>query len=656
MRITKAIATLGVLVAITASAHAAHVIKSGDITASETWTADNVYELEGTVAVREGATLTIEAGTIIKSDFDPDNGEVDSVLLINRGAQIFVQGTPDNPVVFTSTSDGTPTGSDLGGLRLENNEWGSIAVEGRARIGGLSNAKGTSNPLQFQDGPGTPILTNTGMPDHANINEMEGVENSDTDTNGIDDDPRALYGGLDDDDDSGSIKYISVRYAGRFGGVNNSELNGMSFGGVGRGTDIEGVDIWCNIDDGIEIFGGTVNFKKVSIWNIGDDSFDVDEGWRGKAQFGLIVQGAGGTGDQGSGVGDNCFEHDGGQPSWVQPLTTAAIYNFTAIGNPIGGDHATAWRDGARVQYRNCLFMDIGDQLIKEEDSEKSTATGTWRYGDNPTFAGPGGFGSVPTFAELFEYAYTEVHNTGNSDTGGHPFAAGFSQAQLEDLYDAQTPGNAGYQGFMAEMSNSVFYNIASAGKADEVGPTGLGTIVGDDAVTTGNATLHNVVVTTEPISEIIRQGDVDSPTGDPIRVQGGKNIPIVERLDPRPVGAAAGPVDVAAPGDADCVPAPYVGGFSPTTNWAVGWTAADQYGIFTGPANPADPDTEIELATTVVSFDTVNGVHYLIESSTDGTNWTPEAVIEGDGGTASIAGELGGSFDAAKLYRVTPL
>ena len=113
------------------------------------------------------------------------------------------------------------------------------------------------------------------------------------------------------------------------------------------------------------IWGGTVNLKYVNIWNIGDDSFDIDQGWRGKAQDIFIVQGYSADASQGSGVGDNCFETDGAEDSDWQPVTTAAIYNATVIGQPVDGDHGTAWRDGCRMQYRNCIFMDLGHKLIQ---------------------------------------------------------------------------------------------------------------------------------------------------------------------------------------------------------------------------------------------------------------------------------------------------
>ena len=156
----------------------------------------------------------------------------------------------------------------------------------------------------------------------------------------------AQYGGGNDDDDSGTLDYVSIRYGGRVVGLNN-ELNGLSLGGIGRGTDIDFVEIMNNVDDGIEIWGGTVNLKHFSIWNIGDDSLDIDQGWRGKAQFGLIVQGYSLDANQGSGVGDNCIEMDGAEDSDYQPVTTASLYNMTVIGQPVDGDGATAWRDNA---------------------------------------------------------------------------------------------------------------------------------------------------------------------------------------------------------------------------------------------------------------------------------------------------------------------
>jgi hypothetical protein len=124
------------------------------------------------------------------------------------------------------------------------------------------------------------IGTNTATCNSANIANMEGLTNGPT---------TDQYGGAfgadsDDNDDSGTVQYVSLRYGGKVTGV-NVELNGLSLGGIGRNTDIHHIDVMNNVDDGIEIWGGTVNLKYLNVWNIGDDCFDVDQGWRGKAQF-----------------------------------------------------------------------------------------------------------------------------------------------------------------------------------------------------------------------------------------------------------------------------------------------------------------------------------------------------------------------------------
>ena len=144
-------------------------------------------------------------------------------------------------------------------------------------------------------------------------------------------------------------------------------MNGLSLGGVGRETQVDHIEIMNNVDDGIEIWGGTVCMKYISVWNIGDDSLDCDQGWRGKVQHGLIVQGYSAEAKQGSGFGDNCIEMDGSEDSDCEPHTTSTLYNFTVIGNPTKGDHGLALRDNVRLQVRNSIFMDVPDVLIDEE-------------------------------------------------------------------------------------------------------------------------------------------------------------------------------------------------------------------------------------------------------------------------------------------------
>jgi hypothetical protein len=122
------------------------------------------------------------------------------------------------------------------------------------------------------------VTTNTASPNAGNYANMEGLTASGSG------DTRAFYGGGNDLDNSGRFEYVSLRYGGKVVGLGN-ELNGLSLGGIGH------IEIMNNVDDGIEFWGGCVDLKYVAIWNIGDDSFDVDQGWRGRVQFGLIVAG-----------------------------------------------------------------------------------------------------------------------------------------------------------------------------------------------------------------------------------------------------------------------------------------------------------------------------------------------------------------------------
>ena len=222
-------------------------------------------------------SLTIEAGTVIAS-----TPGINGSMAVCRGGKIFVMGTETDPVIMTSTDDvatwdvdaSHPTGHDpkTGIWREGVNEWGNLTIMGEGLIS-ASHYKG--NPVSYQDGIASATRTNDKFPYGLNKKQMEGLTASQAG------DPNVLYGGANDDDDSGEIHYLSLRYGGKVLELQN-ELNGLSLGAIGRETDIDHVEIMNNVDDGIEIWGGTVNLKYLSIWNIGDDSFDVDEGWRGK--------------------------------------------------------------------------------------------------------------------------------------------------------------------------------------------------------------------------------------------------------------------------------------------------------------------------------------------------------------------------------------
>ncbi|RJP27588.1 MAG: hypothetical protein C4527_13450 [Candidatus Omnitrophota bacterium] len=498
------LATLGFVVASTASA--TEVLVTENISTSVTWTADNVYNLQNQIYVLPGATLTIEAGTLVQS-----TAGVGGSLTVCRGAKIYVNGEKDKPVIMTSTND------SLTSWHEGANEWGNLTVMGNALISASHYG-------------GEVVGSNTKEPTGLNVRQMEGLVAE------FPDDLKVLYGGNDDNDDSGSIRYLSLRYGGKVIGLAN-ELNGLSLGGVGRETDIDHVEIMNNVDDGIEIWGGTVNLKYVSIWNVGDDSLDLDQGWRGKAQFGLIVQGYSADASQGSGVGDNCFETDGAEDSDAQPVTTATIYNYTVIGQPIDGDHGTAWRDNARMQYRNCIFMDLGEQLVKNDNSDGDGGSG---YGYNGTLSWEDTW--------LTEHTYRSTINAGAYSPGS------FNDPAV--LYTVQTNGK------LAEIKDSVFYNNLHGSAYTEANARGV-----------RNAENHNVTATDSPIQSITRGAMV---------TKGGKKMLPVTNLNPLPANDALASVGSAL-ADGFFESANYRGGFAPDNNWLLGWTAVDAYGMITG-------------------------------------------------------------------------
>lgn len=497
------------------------------------------HEFIEDVFIMPGGSITIEAGVIFKSE---DTGS----LVITRGAKIFVNGTAQEPVIMTSKQD-TLTSWHEGAQ-----EWGSLAILGNAYISG-SHYKNVEQ--QWQDENGV-IHTNTKCPGN-NKKEMEGLVAEAGDPTSI------LYGGEDDCDDSGSIKYLSLRYGGRDTNP-QKELNGISMGGLGRATDISYVDIMNNVDDGMEIWGGTVKVDHISIWNIGDDSFDFDQGWRGCAEYGLIVQGYSVDASQGSGVGDNCFEHDGAEDADAQPVTTAKIKKFTAVGQPVSGDHGTAWRDNARVQYEKCIWMDLGEKLIKFDDVDTDGGNGYSGVDKPMTDPKPyrgGGNGSKTTsgdgtlaWNEHWTTSYNQWLTSGKQD----PRGCGIDFDALYGQWICQNPDLP-----LCDISDSVFYNIADMGEY----PTIKNNVGGDY---TGASLAGNVTSSDMPIRSLTRGPSV---------TKGGKTMQPVLFIDPMPVGDAF---------------AKNAGGFD-CHNWLVGWTAAYAYGYTSGSAD-LNCDGEVNL------------------------------------------------------------
>jgi hypothetical protein len=505
-------ATVALGAVLTGSAGAAEILVSSDITTSTTWTKNNVYRLTKQIYVTNGASLTIEAGTVIASTTG-----VGGSLAITRGARLFAQGTAAEPIIMTSTSDvatWTNGNPKTGTWRAVANEWGNLTICGRAYIG--------------KYGQGA-VGTNTAAPNAANYANMEGLVDDGT--------GRTYYGGGDDMDDSGTLSHLSLRYGGKVVGLGN-ELNGLSLGGIGKSTEIDHIEIMNNVDDGIEMWGGTVDLKYFSIWNIGDDSLDLDHGWRGKAQFGLIVSGYSIPGAaSGSGFPDSMFEIDGAAKSDAQPVTTCSLWNMTAIGQPFAtGRHAVKFRDNARAQFNASVFMDCPAQVIRNDNTDGESSDGQTGYGHNGTL----------NFADTWTTDYN-VYSSVN------PFPS-----NPASRYTAMSSGK------LIQFTDSVFFNNNNASAYTEADSRGV-----------FGASNNNVKqAAVRPIKAITRG---------PNAVSGSLLVNNVISLDPRAAGDAV-TAATSAPNDGFFTPVTYRGAFSPTSNWMLGWTAADAFGYIVRP------------------------------------------------------------------------
>ena len=503
-----------------------------DISVSTTWTANNEYRLVDRIHVQNGATLTIEPGTLITVD-----PAIAGYMIVARGSRLMAKGTAEAPIIFTSVNDNFESWQEL------TNEWGGLHICGDALISDMQPGNGPSCG--------------------ANISPLEGLLGA------FPGDMRYFFGGVNDEDNSGCLEYVSIRYAGR--AIDSLvDQNALTLGGIGRGTDVSFIDVMNGVDDGVEILGGTVNVHNLNIWNVGDDSFDCDKGWRGKGQFIFLVQGHCRDAAQGTGVGDNAFELDGANDSDYQPVTTATIYNATVIGQPIDGDGGTAWRDNARVQFRQSIFMDLGDELIRFDDLDGNGANG---YGHNGTLMWP------------------ETWSTPFDMVPFHPNDCG------PGVYQAQTDGH------LADMRDCVFFRNIELNAYDE--SDFLGVTIGG----VGNPTLDNVV----PLFDI-SDPDANMPIVSLTRgagiMRGMRIVVPVATIDPRAANDAVVSAST-APNDGFYTPVTYRGAFPPDSNWICGWTAAWQYGFVTEPPTGCDAPAPCQAANIATDGTSVNAVDF---------------------------------------------
>ncbi|MEO0435116.1 MAG: hypothetical protein AAF151_25870 [Cyanobacteria bacterium J06656_5] len=554
---------------------------TASITTDTTWTTSgSPYVLEDIIYVQDGADLTVEAGVVIQAV--PDSFDSNSTnnnpgtLVVSRGSKIFGVGTATDPIIFTSTSDtNIPGVTPTAPWNQPNNEItgqnGGLILLGSAHTA-TTNLSDGDVAGDFEDGA-----------------VIEGLTN---DTNG-------RYGGnpnaapfssqtlSDDADDSGDYAYWSIRYAGEIIGTSN-EINSFSLGGVGNLTDIEFIEIWNGLDDGVEFFGGAPNTKYIAVFNTGDDSFDWDEGFRGKGQYWLVVQGGNSSVGKGSGLSNHSGEFDGaaGGDDNV-PFAVPTVYNATFVGmtpasytnveNEFSGIY---FRDGGGGRIFNSIFSGYSAGPIAiEDDGGADRTNGGIGFSDSALHLTQ----SYATLAADSDVGFYYTH-----DSEGEEILA-FSNNLV---WESNSEVNFGV--------NNAIETVPTIPDFLENGDMNSGTY--DQSALTGftaSAALPFAALTQDTTP------DVSSLNGD---------LFFINSIDPRAANDAT-TAAVKTPADSFFDATNFIGAVGPNWNWAAGWTNAASVGqVVNTNGNPTSVD--VVASGFAFNFTTVAGESYLVQSA----------------------------------------
>ncbi len=305
------------------SPNKARIELSGEINEDAELSCKNDYVLKFTTYVTPGTTLSIQPGTRLLGDTDTKG-----TLVVQPGGQIHAAGTRDQPIVFTSAKP--PNARKAG-------DWGGVVILGNA-------------PINLKDERG-----------NAKRGQVEGL------TNG------GEFGGQDAQDSSGVLSYVRIEYSGTEIAPNN-EINGLTLGGVGRGTVLHHIQVRHTTDDCFEFFGGTVDAKYLICQAAGDDSFDWDFGYQGRLQF-LVAQS-----DPKVKSGSNGFEGDNDpNGSKNAPVSAPLIYNATLCGKNrrmYNKEHyGLLLRRSSQIRLRNTIFQGFGAAMdLRDEGTRPNVA------------------------------------------------------------------------------------------------------------------------------------------------------------------------------------------------------------------------------------------------------------------------------------------
>lgn len=412
----------------------------GELTSGATLTCNNTYIIDKKIYIPGGQSLNIAPGTILKGATAATPSEA-TALVIMRGGKIFASGTESCPIVFTAQADpmdGTYAISNTG-------RWGGLVLLGRATNNLTFAANG---PYQAGTGNGRlAVADGLGVVEGfatSNIQDRFGVMQNNTN-------PVAgeVAGAFDDNDNSGVLRYVSVRHSGANLAVGN-EINGITLASVGRGTVIEHIETVSCGDDNIEVFGGTVNLKYVSVLFGNDDMFDWDLGWTGKAQFIFGMKS-----DLTMSVdSDNGFEADGDDNrSNNLPRSRPVIYNATLVGNnkaagtsDNSGLCAIMAKDLTEGEIYNSVFANFrnGLNLVKSLGANRTFAAGGEAWHNWTNIAGPAsatngnGSQSLKVVCNTFVGVTNALTNGASSASAGTVITSGadFTQFTVTDKND----------------------------------------------------------------------------------------------------------------------------------------------------------------------------------------------------------------------------
>ncbi|RYY64191.1 MAG: hypothetical protein EOO12_10320 [Chitinophagaceae bacterium] len=343
-------------------------ILSGTIGTDMTLRSGTTYTLRGIVYVANGAQLTIEPGVTILGDKGSRG-----TLVITRGCRINASGTAASPIVFTSSE----------GANARSGDWGGIVILGRAKTNATYNGQ-------------------------AGLGEAEGGIN-----NG---DGYGLFGGTDDNDNSGTLKYVRIEYAG-YAFLPDKELNGIGLYAVGKGTTISYVQVAWAADDSFEWFGGSVNADHLIAYKGLDDDFDTDNGFSGKVQFAIAIRDSSVADVSGS----NGFESDNDAAgSMLTPQTSAVFANVTSVGpkETVTSIGNTYYRNAAQIRRNsslsviNSVFLGWSNGLLIDASTGRPTDLNT--AGATPTLWWRGNIiAGVPSVSNQVKYSASTAQPTG---------------------------------------------------------------------------------------------------------------------------------------------------------------------------------------------------------------------------------------------------